>query len=68
MWHMDEVVQAVNGVVFRIEHENFSGISTDSRTIANGELFIPISGVTFDGHKFIADAYDKSHGGTLCEN
>jgi UDP-N-acetylmuramoyl-tripeptide--D-alanyl-D-alanine ligase len=67
MWHVDEVVQAVNGVVFRIEHENFSGISTDSRTIANRELFIPISGVTFDGHKFIADAYDRSHGGTLCE-
>lgn len=67
MWHVDEVAQAVNGVVFRIEHENFSGISTDSRTIANRELFIPISGVTFDGHKFIADAYDRSHGGTLCE-
>lgn len=67
MWHVDEVVQAVNGVVFRIEHENFSGISTDSRTIASGELFIPISGKTFDGHKFVADALNKSHGGTLCE-
>jgi UDP-N-acetylmuramoyl-tripeptide--D-alanyl-D-alanine ligase len=67
MWSTDEVVQAVNGTAFRIEHDVFTGISTDSRTIAEGELFIPITGKTFDGHRFIGDAYEQSHGGTLCE-
>ncbi|MDQ7822686.1 MAG: UDP-N-acetylmuramoyl-tripeptide--D-alanyl-D-alanine ligase [Candidatus Eremiobacteraeota bacterium] len=32
------------------------GISTDSRSIRPGELFIPISGENFNGHRFIASA------------
>src|SRR3989339_1786410 len=32
------------------------GISTDSRTIKPGELFIPLVGPNFDGHKFIPNA------------
>ena len=34
----------------------FEGISIDSRTIKNNELYIPIKGENFDGHKFILDA------------
>lgn len=67
MWHVDEVMKAVRGVAFRIERDSFSGISTDSRNIAKEELFIPIDGKTFDGHRFINDAYEQSHGGALCE-
>jgi len=32
------------------------GISTDTRTIQEGQLFIPLIGENFDGHKFIQDA------------
>ncbi|MFA6431054.1 MAG: UDP-N-acetylmuramoyl-tripeptide--D-alanyl-D-alanine ligase [Candidatus Margulisiibacteriota bacterium] len=32
------------------------GISTDSRTVRSGELFIPLVGPKFDGRKFIPDA------------
>ncbi len=67
MWHVEEIIKAVSGVAHRIEQDTFSDISTDSRTIREGELFIPINGVMFDGHKFIADAYDRSHGGAICE-
>lgn len=67
MWTIDEVVQAVGGVIVRADVKAFSGISTDSRTVGKGELFIPIDGKNFDGHAFIGDAYNKSHGGTLCE-
>lgn len=30
-----------------------SGISTDSRTVGEGELFVPLRGENFDGHEFI---------------
>ncbi|OGB89224.1 hypothetical protein A2625_05025 [candidate division WOR-1 bacterium RIFCSPHIGHO2_01_FULL_53_15] len=35
------------------------GISTDSRTVKPGELYIPLSGVKFDGRKFIPEAIKK---------
>ncbi len=35
------------------------GISIDSRTVAPGELFIAIEGPNFDGHDFIAAAFEN---------
>ena len=40
-----------------------SGVSTDSRTISNGDCFFAIAGDNFDGHKFVKDAFDK---GAVC--
>jgi UDP-N-acetylmuramoyl-tripeptide--D-alanyl-D-alanine ligase len=34
-------------------------VSIDSRTIKPGDLFIALSGPSFDGHGFVADALDK---------
>jgi len=34
----------------------FAGCSTDSRTLAAGELFIALQGPHFDGHEFVAQA------------
>ncbi|HOE17435.1 MAG TPA: UDP-N-acetylmuramoyl-tripeptide--D-alanyl-D-alanine ligase [Syntrophorhabdaceae bacterium] len=67
MWHLDEVLKATKGVTLRVEKETFTGISTDSRTIAEGELFVPITGKTFDAHMYLLDAYERSNGGTICE-
>ncbi|HQP55807.1 MAG TPA: UDP-N-acetylmuramoyl-tripeptide--D-alanyl-D-alanine ligase [Syntrophorhabdus sp.] len=67
MWRVEDIIQAVHGEAYRIERGIFNDISTDSRTIQEGELFVPINGKTFDGHEFIVDAYLRSHGGTLCE-
>ena len=44
---------------------SFSGISTDSRKIRRGELFIPIKGDNFDGHKFIGSALKKGAAAAL---
>lgn len=38
------------------------GVSTDTRTIKAGELFVALSGATFDGHDFIETAL--AHGAT----
>ncbi len=35
------------------------GVSTDSRTVAEGDLFVAIEGERFDGHRFVADAFAK---------
>jgi UDP-N-acetylmuramoyl-tripeptide--D-alanyl-D-alanine ligase len=67
MWHIDELIEAVNGIVYKAEKALFTGISTDSRTIGEGDLFIPITGTTFDGHLFIETAYERSRAGSLCE-
>ncbi len=37
----------------------FSGVSTDSRTVRSGDLFVALSGEKFDGHKFVSRALEK---------
>ncbi len=68
MWHLEDIVTAAKGTVLKKDREVFAGISTDSRTIRDGDLFIPIVGQFFDGHSFIDQALKISHGGTLCRN
>lgn len=36
-----------------------TGVSTDTREIKNGEVFIALKGDNFDGHKFLSDAVQK---------
>ncbi len=40
-----------------------TGISTDSRTATPGDCFFAITGVNFDGHDYIANAFNK---GAIC--
>ncbi len=41
-------------------------VSTDSRKIRQGCLFIPLAGENFDGHRFIDMALDAGAAGCLC--
>src|SRR5689334_7540271 len=42
-------------------------ISTDSRTIKKGELFVALRGESFDGHKFIEDAAKAGAAGAIVD-
>jgi len=43
----------------------FSGISTDSRTVEEGNLFLALSGENFEGHDFVSDALAKGAAGVV---
>jgi UDP-N-acetylmuramoyl-tripeptide--D-alanyl-D-alanine ligase len=45
----------------------FSGVSTDSRAIGAGELFVAIRGERFDGHDFLAMAQARGAVGALVD-
>ena len=51
------------------DDENISveRISTDSRTIKKGELFVALRGENFDGHKFVEDVSEKGATGAIVD-
>ncbi len=59
---IEDVIKAVDGYINQnINTDNIfiQGVSTDTRTIKKGDLFIPIIGENFDGHSFIDMAFEK---------
>jgi len=42
-----------------------SGISTDSRSVQKGELFLALTGERFDGHGFVAAALERGASGVV---
>ncbi len=40
----------------------FTGISTDSRTTREGNLFVALHGDNFDGHDYVSDALGRERG------
>ena len=50
-----QVADCMNGVLCG-EDRNFSGVSTDTRTIQDGELFFALQGPNFDGHEHTGSA------------
>ena len=62
----EEIQQAVEGQLIQgVSNHLLRGVSTDSRTIKSGELFIALKGDRFDGHTFINKALDRSASGLI---
>ena len=63
-----EVLRATSGELARLGAcTAFRGVTTDSRTLEPGELFVAVRGETHDGHAFLADALARGAGGLLVE-
>ena len=45
-----------------------TGVSTDSRTIQRGDLFIALRGETFDGHNFITKAVEAGAAAIIADS
>ena len=43
----------------------YAGVSTDSRSVAEGALYVALVGERFDGHDFVADALAKGAAGAV---
>ncbi|WNQ13515.1 UDP-N-acetylmuramoyl-tripeptide--D-alanyl-D-alanine ligase [Paenibacillus aurantius] len=43
----------------------FQGVSTDTRTLKPGQLYIPLIGETFDGHAYVLEALEKGAAAAL---
>lgn len=60
MFNLDEILEATGAEL--IKHQGDCGreynISTDTRTINAGELYLPLKGASFDGEKFLQNAVD----------
>jgi UDP-N-acetylmuramoyl-tripeptide--D-alanyl-D-alanine ligase len=49
------------------EDARFDGVSTDTRTVAKGQLFVAIRGERFDGHDFLAAAKQRGAAAALVD-
>ncbi len=76
-WTVGEVRQALEDEMLRAwihrgaddrkgsDAAEFSGISTDTRTIVLGSLFVALVGDRFDGHAFLREAADRGATGAV---
>jgi UDP-N-acetylmuramoyl-tripeptide--D-alanyl-D-alanine ligase len=65
---LDQIAQFCGGSVVAGKAETaVSRISTDSRTLQAGDLFVPLRGENFDGHKFIQQAVERGAAGAMVE-
>ena len=67
---VNEIAAAVNGRWLNPRESvlTVSGVSTDSRRVPMGCLFIPLVGERFDGHNFIEQSLASGAAGCLCVN
>ncbi len=65
---MMRVVEAARMIGARaIGDAGFTGVSTDSRNVARGELFVALRGERFDGHAFLAAAAARGAAAALVD-
>ena len=58
--------ESINGTLYGSDHE-FDGVSTDTRTLRRGELFVALQGPNFDGRDYVAQARDKGAVGAVVD-
>ncbi len=61
----DEIIKSTGGELLSGNAKTFSGVSIDSRTISEGEVFFAIRGEKFDGHNFLDKALLKGIGAVV---
>ena len=61
-----DICRAVGGTFLQTGGDTVTGVTSDSRHIASGDLFIPLVGARFDGHDYIDTALSSGAAGCLC--
>ncbi|HET9580478.1 MAG TPA: UDP-N-acetylmuramoyl-tripeptide--D-alanyl-D-alanine ligase [Usitatibacter sp.] len=55
MMDLREAARAVDGALHG-EPRRFHGVTTDSRSVSDGDLFVALKGERFDGHEYLGEA------------
>jgi UDP-N-acetylmuramoyl-tripeptide--D-alanyl-D-alanine ligase len=58
----EDIIKATGGKMLSRNADVFAGLSIDSRTIQEGELFVALKGHRFDGHDFLKKALETGSG------
>lgn len=62
---IEDIIEATGGKIIHRDSNTFTGVSIDSRTIKEGELFVALKGKNFNGHDFLHDALKKASGAVV---
>jgi UDP-N-acetylmuramoyl-tripeptide--D-alanyl-D-alanine ligase len=66
VWSLSQVLLATGGRFLGGRPDlRFRSVSTDSRTVGAGDLFLALTGDNFDGHRFIGEAIRKGATGVI---
>jgi len=64
-WTLGELASACGGTLHGPAELPITNVSTDTRKLARGALFVAVRGENFDGHDFLADALAKGAAAVL---
>jgi len=64
-WSFGRIVDAVDGALEGAHDARPTGVSSDTRTIDDGELFFALRGERFDAHDFLPEAAASGAGGAV---
>jgi len=65
-WRLTEILRHATGQLAG-EDRAFSSVSTDTRTLKPGALFVALTGPNFDGHNFVAQAAERGAAAALVD-
>jgi UDP-N-acetylmuramoyl-tripeptide--D-alanyl-D-alanine ligase len=64
-WNSEDIERIVNGRLLSAPYSpSITGVSTDSRTLQSGDLFVALRGPNYDGHNYLRQAVES--GASAC--
>lgn len=64
---INDILDWTKGKITSFKKTKITGISTDTRTINKGEVFVALKGENFDGHNFVKEAFEKGASYSIVE-
>jgi UDP-N-acetylmuramoyl-tripeptide--D-alanyl-D-alanine ligase len=65
---LEEVLEATGGELGVLgDRTRFTGVTTDTRRVSPGELFMALRGARHDGHRFLGEAAERGAGAVVIE-
>jgi len=65
MFNLNDILKATGGTTPVSGNITFTSVSTDTRTLKKGALYIALKGDKHDGHDYVDEAFNKGAGGAV---